>query len=139
MVCAGPAAFSLDPVFRYNTRMSHDQPPPDAQTLAAQLRAKGFTASPPEAQPNADPLDLSGAGKLVVRRERKGRGGKTVTLVSGLDRPPAQLEALARAMRKALGCGSTVEQGIIVLQGDIVSRAQAWLQAHGARKIVLGS
>lgn len=119
---------------------SPDDRTPDTP-LAAQLRAKGFAASPasPSPKPKADPLDLSTCGKLVVRRERKGRGGKTVTLVSGLARPPAQLEELARALRKALGCGSTVEDGIIVMQGDIVPRVQAWLHAHGAGKIVLGN
>lgn len=110
--------------------------------LAAQLRAKGFAASPEAPatpKPSADPLDLSNVGKLVVRRERKGRGGKTVTLVSGLPAAPARMDALARALRKALGCGSTVEGSDIVLQGDITARVQAWLQAHGATKVVLGN
>ena len=126
--------------------MPADRPmPPDDRTpdraLAAQLRARGYAASPeaPAAKAKADPLDLSACGKLVVRRERKGRGGKTVTLVSGLARPPAQLDEIARALRKGLGCGSTVEDGVIVLQGDIVPRVEAWLQAHGAGKIVRGS
>jgi translation initiation factor 1 len=125
-------------------------PPPEEPTnpaLAELLRARGFdsapaAAAPPPAEtrkPTKDPCDLTKAGKLVVRRERKGRGGKTVTVVSGIERPPAQLEAIAQAMRKALGCGSTVEQGTIVLLGDIVPRAQAWLEAHGATRIVCGN
>jgi len=121
----------------------HENTPPEAlrdTSMSELLRAKGFSASPPPvAKPDADTIDLAKAGKIVVRRERKGRGGKTVTLVSGIERPPAELERIAKTMRKALGCGSTVEAGTIVLLGDIVPRAQAWLQAHGATRIVLGS
>ena len=106
------------------------------------LKSKGFAASavtPTPVKAPAGGIDLSKNAKIVVRRERKGRGGKTVTLVSGIERAPAQIEEIARAMRKALGCGSTVEGNVIVIQGDIVPRAQAWLQDHGAKKIVLGN
>ncbi len=84
-------------------------------------------------------IDLARVGKIVVRREKKGRGGKTVTLVSGLAMPASEMERIARALRKALGCGSTVEAAEIVLQGDSRQRAYDWLQAHGAAKIVLGN
>ena len=108
----------------------------EGTALGALLKAKGFQATPPVARA-AD--DLSGAGKIVLRRERKGRGGKTVTVVSGLALSPARLAELARALRKGLGCGSTVEGETIVLQGDIADRTQQWLIAHGATKIVRGS
>jgi translation initiation factor 1 len=107
--------------------------------LAELLAARGYENTAEPAPAATDPLDLSTQAKLVVRRERKGRGGKTVTLVSGLALSAPRLEALARAMRKGLGCGSTVEDDTIVLQGDIVPRAQEWLAKHGAKKIVLGN
>jgi translation initiation factor 1 len=107
--------------------------------LAGLLQAKGFAASEekpeaPVAKPGA--IDLAKVGKIAIRRERKGRGGKTVTIISGIQRPPDQLERIAKEMRKALGCGSTIEEGTIVLLGDIAPRAHAWLQAHGAKQIV---
>jgi translation initiation factor 1 len=122
----------------------HDtpSPPPEPESpLAAALQARGFAATPeaPAPAPKKGEIDLAKNGKIVVRRERKGRGGKTVTLVSGIERATPQLEEIARAMRKALGCGSTLEGHVIVLLGDIVPRAQAWLQAHGATKIVQGT
>jgi len=115
--------------------------------LADLLKAKGFEASadapktPPVTTnaPKPGEINLAKCGKLVVRRERKGRSGKTVTLVSGIERAPAQIEEIARALRKSLGCGSTAEGKTIVLQGDIVDRAQAWLQAHGATTVVQGT
>jgi len=122
-----------------------EQPPVSA--LTAQLQAKGFTsttspATPPvvarDATKAAGAIDLAKSGKIVVRRERKGHGGKTVTLVQWMEHPPANLAPIAQAMRKALGCGSTVEDNTVILQGDIAPRAQSWLQAHGATRIVLG-
>lgn len=110
--------------------------------LAELLKAKGFTssASPAEAFPQPDAtesgINLAQQGKIVLRRERKGHGGKTVTLITGLTLPAPSLDALARSLRKGLGCGATVEQGTIALQGDIVERAQDWLTKHGATKVV---
>jgi translation initiation factor 1 len=75
--------------------------------------------------------------KVVVRHERKGHGGKTVTVVSGI--APAARDALCGALKKALGCGARVEGDDVVLQGELVERAMAFLQARGAKRIVRGS
>jgi translation initiation factor 1 len=75
--------------------------------------------------------------KVVVRRERKGHGGKTATLVDGV--VPAQRERLSGEMKKAFGCGARVEGESIVLQGDIADRACSWLEKRGAKRIVRGS
>jgi translation initiation factor 1 len=53
-----------------------------------------------------------------VRRERKGRGGKTVTVVLNLQLRPEDLQALGRHLRQELGTGGTVKDGAIELQGD---------------------
>lgn len=82
-----------------------------------------------------EPVDLKKSPKIILRRERKGRGGKTVTLVEGIVGTPAQLEALAKEMRKGLGCGSTLEENTIVLQGDMTERAHQWLEKRGAKRL----
>lgn len=74
------------------------------------------------------------ASKVVVRREKKGRGGKTVTRISGVG--PAHRDALAARMKKALGCGAQVEGEDVVLLGALVDRAAEWLEAEGARRVV---
>ena len=118
-------------------------------SLADALRARGVsvgveqggaTASPPPriAADGGTP-ELSRSGKIVVRRERKGHGGKTVTVVDGLKLSIAQLETVARTLRKALGCGSRVEAGRVVLQGDLTTDVAAWLRAHGAARVTLGN
>ena len=72
--------------------------------------------------------------KVVVRREKKGRGGKTVTRISGL--PAAQREALTERLKKSLGCGASHEGDDVVLLGSLVERAAIWLEAAGARAVV---
>ena len=121
-------------------------PAPALGSLGDLLRDRGVSVAAPSAAPAPPPtrpapggLDLSRAGKLIVRRERKGHGGKTVTVVDGLAGSPAALDALARAMRKALGCGSWVEDGRVVLQGDRPDAAAAWLTRNGARQVTRGN
>jgi len=121
-------------------------PAPALGSLGDLLRDRGVSVATPSAAPAPPPptpapggLDLSRAGKLIVRRERKGHGGKTVTVVDGLAGSPAALDALARALRKALGCGSWVEDGRGVLQGDRPDAAAAWLTRNGARQVTRGN
>ena len=74
--------------------------------------------------------------KLVVRMEKKGRRGKTVTRISGL--PTRELSALCTEMKKALGCGGTTEQQDLILSGNLVERTATWLEAAGATNVVRG-
>lgn len=86
-------------------------------------------------EPRIDPANLVAvSGKIVVRREKKGRGGKTVTRVTGVPAPRAD-ELLAR-LKKALGCGAVIEGEDLVLLGSLVDRAADWLEAEGARRVV---
>ena len=90
---------------------------------------------------------LQGVDKVIVRRERKGRGGKTVTLVEGLSGLGDDgLGELLTRLRKALGCGAALEPSeagsVLVLQGDQGERrrgilAGAGSQAGGARILTL--
>ena len=70
------------------------------------------TALPASKQPEKKP-----PSRAVLRYERKGRGGKEVTLVEQLALDAAGLEAWCRDARKALGCGGSVEGGALVLAG----------------------
>ena len=72
---------------------------------------------------------------IRLKRERKGRGGKTVTLIEGLELPANELSLLAKAVRKAMGAGAKVEGAIIVVQGDIGERLMPWLEGEGAPRV----
>lgn len=79
------------------------------------------------------------ASRIVLRRERKGRKGKTVTLIEGLGEKGEHLEEMARNLRRDLGCGSHVEEAVVVLQGDQIERAAAWLEKKGFKNVIRGN
>ena len=66
-----------------------------------------------------------------VTREKQGRGGKVVTVVSGLPLDEAALAALGKRLRSACGAGGTCKDGRLEVQGDHAERVVAWLQAEG--------
>lgn len=86
----------------------------------------------------APPADAArGPARAVVRYERKGRGGKEVTLVDKLELPPAELELWCRELKRALGCGGSVEGAAILLAGDQRRRLPPLLEARGVRRVTV--
>jgi translation initiation factor 1 len=83
------------------------------------------------------PAEKPGPARAVVRLERKGRGGKEVTVVEKLGLAPAELEVWAKALKQALGTGGAVDGDAIVLQGDVRPRAEAILRERGVRKVTV--
>ena len=66
-----------------------------------------------------------------LRMERKGRGGKTVTIVSGLPRNSVFLKELTHELKRACGTGgATIEDGV-ELQGDLRDRVRECLGKKG--------
>ena len=72
--------------------------------------ADGTSDSPPDPRP----------GRLVFRKEKAGRCGRPVVIVSGFDPafPSAGIETIARSVRRHCGCGGTVRNREIEFQGD---------------------
>jgi len=60
----------------------------------------------------------AGDGIARIRREVGGRGGKTVTVVTGLPLDEAALVALSKRLKSACGTGGTVKSGTLEFQGD---------------------
>jgi translation initiation factor 1 len=60
----------------------------------------------------------AGDGIVRVRIESKGRGGKTVSLVTGLAMDEESLKKLAGELKRVCGAGGAVKDGIIEIQGD---------------------
>lgn len=77
--------------------------------------------------------------KLVLRREKKGRGGKTVTRLEGIEAKAQGLESLARTLGKALGARAFVQDGQLLISGDQCQSAAKWLSQAGAPKIIIGN
>jgi translation initiation factor 1 len=60
----------------------------------------------------------AGDGVVRIRREVKGRGGKTVTVLSGFDLAEDRLRALAAELKRRCGTGGSAGDGEILIQGD---------------------
>lgn len=71
-----------------------------------------------------------GDGIVRIGRETKGRGGKQVTLIRGIELPEAELKALAKKLKARCGSGGSVKQGVIELQGDKRQIALEFLEAE---------
>jgi translation initiation factor 1 (eIF-1/SUI1) len=71
-------------------------------------------------------------GRVTFNIQRKGKGGKTVTKVFGLQdlELPEQME-LCSAVKNGLGCGARFVEGVLEIQGDQRTRAMAWFADNG--------
>jgi len=72
-----------------------------------------------------------GDGIVRLRRERKGRGGKAVTVISGLPEDGDALKARARTLKQRCGVGGAIKNGEIEIQGDQRALIKATLEAEG--------
>ena len=55
---------------------------------------------------------------LKIEASRKGRGGKTVTIISGFQEKPETLATLAKQLKAQCGTGGTVKENEIEIQGE---------------------
>jgi translation initiation factor 1 len=79
----------------------------------------------------ARPLHLPRDGVVRLLRDRKARGGKTVTLIAGLSGSPAALAVLASDLKRLCGTGGTLRGDVIEIQGDHRERLRAELERRG--------
>ena len=77
--------------------------------------------------------DQSVPGRIVakLRMEKKGRGGKIVTVVYDLPQNDAFLKELAQELKRACGTGGAVADNTIELQGDLRDRVREVLAEEG--------
>jgi translation initiation factor 1 len=91
-----------------------------------------------EARKPASPRRPQGDGIARVRREVKGRRGKTVTTISGLALADDALRDLAAELKRSCGSGGAVKDGIIEIQGDHRDTLVAALESRGHRGKLAG-
>lgn len=74
--------------------------------------------------------------RLIVTIDRRRRAGKQVTLVSGFSGSGEELASLGRQLKTRMGVGGSVDDGEILLQGDVRDKVVAFLTelGHSARR-----
>ncbi len=92
------------------------------RTQLAEEAAAAATSAPEEPQQH---------GALEVIVERKGRAGKTATIVCGFTISDSQLKETATKLQRQLGCGGSARSGEILLQGDRREAATRLLRTLG--------
>jgi translation initiation factor 1 len=70
-------------------------------------------------------------GIVRIMRERKHRGGKTVTVITGVAASSEAITALAQQLKKLCSSGGTIKDGVIEIQGDHCEKVQAKLSELG--------
>ena len=70
-------------------------------------------------------------GILRIQREKKGRGGKTVTTITGFEGDKKAASDLLKKMKKRFGCGGAVKNWVIELQGDLAEQSLKYLTDLG--------
>lgn len=106
-----------------------------------QVEASAPREPTPSAQPTPEPEPAPGpyVGTLVISRERKGHGGKTITRLQGVALSVDDLTQLARELGRALGTGARVDGADIAISGDQRDRLADWLREQGANRVVVGN
>jgi len=96
----------------------------------------------PNAPSAPEPIPAPGAkppvwkmGRVVLRRETAHRGGKTVVVIHDFAThlPLSVIETVARKVRQACGCGGTVKDRSIEIQGDQPGKIREVLEGEGFR------
>ncbi len=93
---------------------------PDCQQPSGECQCKTRSASP-----------LEGDGIARIRRETKGRKGKGVSIVNGVQLDDSALKNLAKELRQKLSTGGAIKDGEMEFQGDHRQALKALLEAKG--------
>ena len=103
------------------------------QSPFASLSMEGLPAGPAESMQR--PLPPTTLGRVVLRREKSERGGKTVVVVSDFATHlmESEIAEFARKARQSCGCGGTVRGREIELQGDNPAQVRAFFEKAGFR------
>lgn len=109
----------------------------DSRSVANRSSSKSSAIRAPE-NPAGPWPSIQGREVVRVHRERKGRGGKTVSIITGVKSPAAGQRALLKLLKTTLGTGGTLEEAALVIQGDHRERIVEILKELGYTAKVAG-
>jgi translation initiation factor 1 len=95
---------------------------------------------PPIIKSRQKAVSKKSKGRVEVRREKAGRGGKTVTTLREFPShiPLSTLEAMTFELKKICACGGTLKGRVVELQGDVCKRVCDELNTRGYQAVRAG-
>ncbi|WP_338882357.1 stress response translation initiation inhibitor YciH [Xenorhabdus sp. TH1] len=84
------------------------------------------------------PSRPKGDGVVRIQRQTSGRKGKGVCVITGIDADDQTLAKLAAELKKKCGCGGSVKEGEIEIQGDKRDLLKQLLEAKGMKVKLAG-
>ncbi len=108
----------------------------DSGRVKPPLAPHNRKVEPPPApkRPGPPPDD----GIVRVQRDKKGRGGKTATTITGIPGTEAELDALLKTLKTFCGAGGSREGRTLIIQGDQRERLMEKLTALGHKPKLAG-
>ncbi len=100
--------------------------------------SKKCTCKKQRAKNMVPPAGYPDDGTVRIRREVKGRGGKTVTTVFGVPLEGPALKLFAKTLKQRCGTGGTIKAGVIVIQGDHREALAKEIREQGYRVKIAG-
>lgn len=79
-----------------------------------------------------------GDGIVRIQRQTSGRKGKGVCVITGIDLSDAELSKLVAELKKKCGCGGTLKEDVIEIQGDKRELIKQLLEAKGMKVKLAG-
>jgi len=77
------------------------------------------------------PSGIKNDGIVRIRKESKGRGGKTVTAIYGIPLQGIELKDFTKKIKQQCGAGGQVKDGIVFIQGDKTAKIGEILKEQG--------
>ncbi|MCW9733610.1 stress response translation initiation inhibitor YciH [Avibacterium sp. 20-15] len=87
---------------------------------------------------NQQPIRPKGDGIVRIERQVSGRKGSGVSVIKGLDLPDDELKKLAAELKKRCGCGGSVKNGLIEIQGEKRELLKQLLEQKGFKVKLAG-
>jgi translation initiation factor 1 len=100
-------------------------------TETGRIKHPKTPSPPPSPTPSADSV-------VRLHRESKGRGGKGVTLITGVPLDEDGLKNLAKELKQFCGTGGTVKDGVIEIQGEQREKLKPFLEKKGFKVKIAG-
>ena len=91
----------------------------------------------PEPDERGDAVEQQGKARLDIVLEKKGRGGKQATIVTGFNCDDEALKQVASTLKRSLGVGGSARGGEILIQGDFRQRVLDELTSMGFKARII--